>query len=404
MPTLTLSTATVSFGTVAVGATGTGSVTLTSSGTAPLVLSAGTVSGTGFTISGVSFPLTLNPGQTATLTVSFAPTAAGAVSGAVTLTSNSSTGTSTTITLSGTGQPVLSGLSCTSGSMTGAGTDACTVTLNAAAGTGGQAVSLSSNNSGGDGAVVGNGGCGSHQRQLHGHGLGGEHIGDGDADGVVGRRDPDLRHQPGVGGADAHPEHGHGELRDGGGGRDRNRVGDADFIGHSCAGPQRGDGERNRFYDFRRELPADPESWSDGHADGGLRSDRGGRGERRSDADQQLVDGNQHHHQPERDGAAGAERAQLHERVDDRRRDGHLHGDAERGGGHGRPGGEPVEQQRAVTVPSSVTVAAGATSASFYGHGLGGEHAADRDPDGHRREARPRPTPSAWARRCPRSR
>ena len=35
---------------------------------------------------------------------------------------------------------------------------------------------------------------------------------------------------------------------------------------------------------------------------------------------------------PERNGAAGAERAQLHERLDDRSRDGRLHGDAERGG------------------------------------------------------------------------
>ncbi len=142
VPMLTLSTATVSFGTVGVGASTSQAVTLTSSGTAPLVLSAGTVTGTSFTISGVSFPLTLNPGQTATLTVGFAPTAGGAVSGSVTLTSNSSTGSSTSITLSGTGQPVLSGLSCSNGSMTGAGTDTCTVTLNATAGTGGQAVSL----------------------------------------------------------------------------------------------------------------------------------------------------------------------------------------------------------------------------------------------------------------------
>jgi hypothetical protein len=121
-------------------------VTLTSSGTAPVVVSAGSVSGTGYTISGVSFPLTLNPGQSATLTVNFAPTAAGLISGAVTLTSNSSTGSTSTISLSGTGQPVVSSFTGTSTSMTGAGTDTCTVTLNAAAGTGGQVVNLSSNN------------------------------------------------------------------------------------------------------------------------------------------------------------------------------------------------------------------------------------------------------------------
>jgi len=142
--TLTLSPTSVSLGTVAVGATGTGSVTLTSSGTAAVTVSAGTVSGTGYTISGVSFPLTLDSDKTATLTVSFAPKAAGAVSGTVTLTSNSSTGTTLTVNLSGTGQPVLSGLSCANGSMTSAGTDTCVATLNAAAGTGGQTVSLSS--------------------------------------------------------------------------------------------------------------------------------------------------------------------------------------------------------------------------------------------------------------------
>ena len=145
LPTLTLSAASVSFGTVSVGANGSGSVTLSSTGTGPVTVSAGSISGSGYTLSGVSFPLTLNPGQTATLTVGFAPTAAGAVSGAVTLTSNSSSGTTSTISLSGTGQPVLTGLTCANNSFTGAGTDACTVTLNAAAGTGGQSVSVSSN-------------------------------------------------------------------------------------------------------------------------------------------------------------------------------------------------------------------------------------------------------------------
>ena len=176
VPTLTLSTATVSFGTVAVGATGTGSVTLTSSGTAAVTVSAGTVSGTGFTISGVSFPLTLNPGQTATLTVQLRSDRGGrgerrsdADQQLVDVEPTSA------ITLSGTGQPVLSGLSCTSGSMTGAGTDACTATLNAAARHGRPGGEPVEQQQRGDGAGVGNGGCGSHQRQLLGHGIGGEH-------------------------------------------------------------------------------------------------------------------------------------------------------------------------------------------------------------------------------------
>src|SRR5208283_82163 len=74
-------------------------------------------------------------------------TASGPVTGQLTITSNSSSGTSTVVGLSGTGVPVLSALSCASGSVTGAGTDSCTVTLNAAAAKGGFAVSLASNNS-----------------------------------------------------------------------------------------------------------------------------------------------------------------------------------------------------------------------------------------------------------------
>jgi hypothetical protein len=146
VPTLTLSTTSMSLGTVDVGGIETESVTLTSSGTAAVTISAASVSGTVYTVSGLSFPVTLNPGQTAALTVSFAPTAEGPVSGKVTLTSNSSTGLTSSITLNGTGQAELSGLSCTSGSITGAGTDTCTLTLNAAAGTGGKAVYLLSNN------------------------------------------------------------------------------------------------------------------------------------------------------------------------------------------------------------------------------------------------------------------
>ena len=105
-------------------------------------------------MTGASFPLTLKPGQTATLTLSFEPTATGAVTGAVALTTNTTAG-SATITLSGTGsqsgtggsaQGTLRAVSCSSASMTGAGTDACAVTLTNSAGAGGLAVSLSSSN------------------------------------------------------------------------------------------------------------------------------------------------------------------------------------------------------------------------------------------------------------------
>jgi hypothetical protein len=144
---LNVSATAVSFGGVNLNSPTTQSLTLTSTGKASVTISAATVAGTGFSLAGAAFPMTLAPNQTATLIVQFDPTTAGADSGTLTLTNNSSTGASTAISLSGTGLPVLSGMSCTNGSVTGAGTDSCTVSLNAAAATGGFAVSLASSNS-----------------------------------------------------------------------------------------------------------------------------------------------------------------------------------------------------------------------------------------------------------------
>ena len=144
---LGVSSPSLSFGSVNVNTATTQTLTLSSTGTSAVTISAATVSGTGFTVSGITFPITLTGNQTATLTVQFDPTTAGAATGQLTLTSNSVGGTSTLISLSGTGLPILSGLSCTSGSMTGAGSDNCTVTLNVPAAAGGFAVNLASNNS-----------------------------------------------------------------------------------------------------------------------------------------------------------------------------------------------------------------------------------------------------------------
>ena len=104
-PKLTLGTGSLSFGSVNLNTPATQSVTLTSSGTAPVTIGNGIVTGGGFSISGVSFPATLNPGQVATLYVQFDPTAVGTASGTVTLTTNASPSTAT-IGLGGTGQSV----------------------------------------------------------------------------------------------------------------------------------------------------------------------------------------------------------------------------------------------------------------------------------------------------------
>src|SRR5579862_445604 len=143
---LGVSTKSLAFGNTVVNTAATQSLTLASTGTGPLTVSSATVSGSGFSISGVTFPITLNPGQTAVLTVRFNPSIAGAAAGTITISSNSPASPSTAISLSGAGVPVLSSLACANSSLVAPATSSCTVTLNATAPTGGQVATLSSNN------------------------------------------------------------------------------------------------------------------------------------------------------------------------------------------------------------------------------------------------------------------
>jgi hypothetical protein len=76
------------------------SVKISSTGTAPLTVNSAAVSGTGFSISGATFPATLNPGQSIALQVLFDPTKAGTFTGQLSIASNASTAS---IPLSGTG-------------------------------------------------------------------------------------------------------------------------------------------------------------------------------------------------------------------------------------------------------------------------------------------------------------
>jgi hypothetical protein len=92
----------LNFGNVATGSSKTLPETLTNSGGTSLTISAATASGTGFTLSGITLPLTLNAGQSTSFNVQFAPTVTGAASGSVTITSNGSNPT-LNIALSGTG-------------------------------------------------------------------------------------------------------------------------------------------------------------------------------------------------------------------------------------------------------------------------------------------------------------
>jgi pectate lyase len=100
---LSISASTVPFGNVNTGSASTRTITLTNAGTASLTVSQVSVSGPGFSISGLTFPLTLaTAGQSSTLTAKFAPTVAGNASGTISLLSNGSN-SPTLVALTGTG-------------------------------------------------------------------------------------------------------------------------------------------------------------------------------------------------------------------------------------------------------------------------------------------------------------
>ena len=91
----------LSFGSVAVGSKQSLSGTVTNTGGSSVTISQVGISGTGFSLSAITTPVTLTPGQSTTFTVTFAPTSAGTFPGTVTVTSNASN-PSLSIPLSGT--------------------------------------------------------------------------------------------------------------------------------------------------------------------------------------------------------------------------------------------------------------------------------------------------------------
>jgi Abnormal spindle-like microcephaly-assoc'd, ASPM-SPD-2-Hydin len=94
------------FGTVMVGSSSTQTVTVSNSGAAKFTLTKVSASGTGFTISGLSAPKILAPGQSVKLTVVFKPTSAAQESGNFLVAINTQ-GPRTAASLKGTGSTSL---------------------------------------------------------------------------------------------------------------------------------------------------------------------------------------------------------------------------------------------------------------------------------------------------------
>jgi hypothetical protein len=99
---LTASPASLDFGSVAVGGSATIGQTLTNSGGSSLTISQISPSGTGFTFSGITLPVTVPAAQSVMLNVSFAPSSGGAVAGSLGITSTGSN-PSLSVPLKGTG-------------------------------------------------------------------------------------------------------------------------------------------------------------------------------------------------------------------------------------------------------------------------------------------------------------
>jgi len=104
--TLNASQTTLNFSSINIGSNSILPVTFTNGGNSNVTISNITISGAGYTASGISSGQIVAPGKTATLNVTFTPSATGAMPGSVSVASNA-TNSPATVTLSGTGvQPV----------------------------------------------------------------------------------------------------------------------------------------------------------------------------------------------------------------------------------------------------------------------------------------------------------
>ena len=107
---LNLSPANINFGNAVTGVANSQTVQIANPGTVPVTIAAANISGAGFSTSGLTLPVTLSAGKTATFNVQFNPKSAGAASGGLTLISDASNSPSSMV-LSGAG--VAPGLSLT---------------------------------------------------------------------------------------------------------------------------------------------------------------------------------------------------------------------------------------------------------------------------------------------------
>jgi hypothetical protein len=99
---LSASPTSVSFGSVLVGGSASQAVTLSNTGNSAVAVSSASLTGSGFSLSGLTFPFTLAAGSSQTAAVTFAPSSTGTASGTVSFVSNA-TNSPATVALIGSG-------------------------------------------------------------------------------------------------------------------------------------------------------------------------------------------------------------------------------------------------------------------------------------------------------------
>jgi hypothetical protein len=99
---LSAAPASISFGNVQVGTSQTASDTISNTGGTSLTVSQAATTGAGFSVTGLSLPLTLAPGQSTTFSIVFSPQSVGSASGNLAL-NNDGSSSPLNIALSGTG-------------------------------------------------------------------------------------------------------------------------------------------------------------------------------------------------------------------------------------------------------------------------------------------------------------
>ena len=94
---------TLAFGSVLDQSSSQKTTSVTNNGNANVTISSISVTGAGFSVSGIANGTVLTPGQSVPLTVTFAPTSGGAVSGAIVTITSSATNSPAAVSLTGTG-------------------------------------------------------------------------------------------------------------------------------------------------------------------------------------------------------------------------------------------------------------------------------------------------------------